>query len=121
MQFMNDEGPMDPQVAYLNGYSIAERLLEDLLFKIEIIDDEIRCTGFHPDSERRVKNLLPQQAIDAYIKEMEVFAKKHDIFIDTNGEDCWIDPPQWESTALTPIPIKDSGDIFEMLGIKPKN
>lgn len=53
----SSDGDIHPeQVAYVDGYGIAERLLEGVRFKVEVKTNEeglseLVCNGVHPDDE----------------------------------------------------------------------
>lgn len=57
-----DDGDIHPeQVAYVDGYGIAERLLEGIRFKVEIVSGELVCTGVHPDDESYMAKFSDKQ------------------------------------------------------------
>jgi hypothetical protein len=48
---IGENGPVVPQVGYYNGYALEERLLEDVRFRFQTLDDKLVWTGFHPADE----------------------------------------------------------------------
>ena len=48
MRFMSDAGPVDE--VKINGYHFGDRLLEDVYFRVKVVNDKITVTGVDPDS-----------------------------------------------------------------------
>lgn len=52
----NDGDIWPEQVAYVNGYAIEEWLLEDVRFKVEVIDGQLVCNVVHPEDQSYVND-----------------------------------------------------------------
>ncbi len=73
--------------AQYDGYQIAERLLEGLMFQISIQPDGSLKSSVKPEDE----NYFSQFNTVKFLKEAEDYAYKNDIFEDPNsGEECWL-------------------------------
>lgn len=90
-QFVNAETrePLDPQVAYMDGYAIAERILEDVLFEVRIEKGELVCTGvraedraFYDQMGSAKTHLEWQKQVVEYIEETG-----GDTLVDSEGRD----------------------------------
>jgi len=66
-KLMGEAGPVDPQVGYVDGYAIAERLLEGVLFRIEPSEDgsTLVCTGT-PGFDRYMDKFSADQKAEWY-------------------------------------------------------
>jgi len=49
--FCDNECNKKLEFVYVHGYDFGDRLMEDVLFKVEVIDGKGVCIGLHPDSE----------------------------------------------------------------------
>lgn len=95
------EEPVDPQVGYIDGYNIADRLLEGVMFKIAIKDGEVVCEGVAPGdreycekfSDKQMKAWCDEAVKLAHDDVMTSFDGSRDLFIE-GGETA--DNPQIE-------------------------
>lgn len=74
--------------AYINGYNFGDRLLEGVMFKVEIVGTKFKCS-VTPSSESYMKSLNKKK----WVKEAEAYAESEDIFCETErgGEDVWVE------------------------------
>ena len=75
------------RTAQFDGYQIADRLLEGLMFQITIQDDGTLKASVKKEDE----GYFSQFNTSKFLKEAEDFAYDYDIFEDPNsGEECWL-------------------------------
>lgn len=85
MIFMTDNGEVD--VAYLDGYSIRDRLLEGVMIECRIKSSKIVC-AFKPEDQNYVSDLNPTKLL----AEAEDYANNYaDIFVTATNQDAWIE------------------------------
>lgn len=74
------------KTAQFDGYSIGDRLLEGLMFQVDIQDDGTMKVYVKPNDQK----WFDQFNTAKWIKEAQEFAESNDIFEDPiSGEDCW--------------------------------
>jgi hypothetical protein len=74
------------KTAQFNGYNIAEKLLEGLIFRVDIKEDG--TLKVYVRSEDKI--YFDQFNTEKFLREAQDFAEKNDIFEDPiSGEDCW--------------------------------
>lgn len=71
-RLMGENGPADPQVGYIDGYLLEERLLEGVLFRIVPSDDgeKLICTGT-PGFDRYMDKFSNEQKTKWYERAAE--------------------------------------------------
>jgi hypothetical protein len=75
------------KVAIFNGYSIGDKLMEDVMFQVEVLADGTLKTSITEDCEDYFSQFNTQK----WLKEADDFANKNDIFEDPiSKEDCWL-------------------------------
>lgn len=119
-QFINAETrePLDPQVAYMDGYAIAERILEDVLFEIRIEKGQLVCDGvrqedrhFYNDMGSAKTHLEWQEQVVQYIEETG-----GDTLVTAEGEDVeYLTAHPRPPRTYIPIDIPKV-DIDEVIG-----
>lgn len=82
---VGDNGAIHPQVGYLNGYAIEERLLEDVRFKIIKLNGDLACNGVHEDDapymekfSKKQMDIWCQEAVDAVKEGLEMQTENGD-------------------------------------------
>jgi hypothetical protein len=74
------------KTAQFDGYSVGDRLLEGLMFQVDIQDDGTMKVYVKPEDE----DWFDQFNTAKWLKEAQKFAEQNDIFEDViSGEDCW--------------------------------
>ncbi len=73
-------------VAYLDGYSLAERLLEGVRFEMREVDGKLTCTGVHPEDADYMIQFSEQARADW---ETTAPMMAVDSMFDEDGNDCW--------------------------------
>lgn len=109
------------KTAQFDGYSIAERLLEGLMFQVTVQEDGTLKTYLKKEDE----DWFSQFNVEKWMKEAEEHSYKNDIFEDPiSGEDCWLvvdgEDDRFSSKKSTPIAIKttSAADIANIFGKK---
>jgi len=49
--FCDNKCNKDLNFVYVHGYDFGDRLMEGVMFKVEVVDGKGVCVGLHPDSE----------------------------------------------------------------------
>lgn len=89
-------------VAQFDGYSIADRMLEGLMFQITIQPDGTLKASVKPEDEGFFSDFNTTK----FLKLAEEYAETEDGFTDpVTGEDCWIVRDTPVSTTTTPQPV----------------
>jgi hypothetical protein len=85
----NDHGVVSE--ALFDGYDVAERLLEGVLFRVQIINDEVVCLGVL-DTQAAYMKKFSQEQIDKWHRDIEsrVVDWGGDMLVDANNEDVWL-------------------------------
>lgn len=100
-RMMNEDGPVE--FALFDGYDFAERILEGVIFKVWIDEnDEIQVEPM-PGNEEYLSGLNMKK----WLKEAKIFAEEADVFCGEDTE-CWIEgeaTPTEEEPKLTKIKI----------------
>ena len=74
------------KTAQFDGYNVGERLLEGLMFQVDIQDDGTMKVYVKPEDQ----NWFDQFNTTKWLQEAQKFAESNDIFEDpSSGEDCW--------------------------------
>ena len=109
------------KTAQFDGYSIAERLLEGLMFQVTVQEDGTLKTYLKKEDE----SWFSQFNVEKWMKEAEEHSYKNDIFEDPiSGEDCWLvvdgEDDRFSSKKSAPIAIKttSAADIANIFGKK---
>lgn len=112
--FFETESGKKIKTAQFNGYSIAERLLEDLMFQVTIQDDGTIKVWVKPEDDGYFQQFNTQK----FLKEAKEYAEENDIFEDPiSGEDCWFVRVE-EEEKKPPMPKKlDAKRAATMPGI----
>lgn len=87
---MTENGPCE--FALVNGYTIADRTLEGVMFKVTVIEGEIRCLGHDADSHDYMKRFSERQL--AEWDEAIVKSCKEDVdglHTSPDGEGAWFE------------------------------
>lgn len=118
--FFETESGKKIKTAQFNGYRIAERLLEDLMFQVTIQDDGTLKVWVNPEDEEYLS-----QYTENYLAEAEKVAVDYDCYEDpATGEECWFENYEEIYKALhlneakkEPIEVKASSlaDITEQM------
>lgn len=61
---VGDNGPVEPQIGYYDGYGVAERLLEGVRFRFQAINNELIWTGFHSADMDYMRQFADRQVED---------------------------------------------------------
>lgn len=122
MQLMSDSGPIEE--AFFDGYGIEERLLEGVMFRVIIKDDEVLCTGARSDHSAYMKKFSKSQKED-WCKEILAIISRDPSdaqLVTENGEEAWIEDCQIHYHG---VPIEVEGltgeQLMEKLNLNPKS
>jgi uncharacterized protein (UPF0335 family) len=103
------------KTAQFDGYSIGDRLLEGLMFQVDIQDDGTMKVYVKPNDQK----WFDQFNTTKWLKEAQEFAEKNDIFEDpTSGEDCWLVTDEVTSVVQNTGRVIKSSTIDEILNSK---
>lgn len=72
-KLVGEDGPVEPQVGFIDGYVLAERLLEGVLFRIEPSEDgtTLICKGFEPEFASYMRKFSKEQLAEWYERAAE--------------------------------------------------
>jgi len=81
------ESGKEVKIAVFNGYSIGDRLMEDVMFQVEVSTDGTLKTTITKDCEDYFSQFNTQK----WLQEADEFANRNDMFEDPiSKEDCWL-------------------------------
>lgn len=85
------------EYAYINGYDFGDRLLEGVLFKIIIENNEFKAVDVEPGAKEYFSQLNQKK----WLKEATDFAKQLDVFIAPDGKsDAWVVDEEGENPHI---------------------
>lgn len=85
------------EYAYVNGYDFGDRLLEGVLFKIIIENNEFKAVDVEPGAKEYFSQLNQKK----WLKEATDFAKQLDVFIAPDGKsDAWVVDEEGENPHI---------------------
>lgn len=99
------------QYVYVNGYDFGDRLMEGVMFKIEVVDGKAICTGVHSESEP----YMIQFDWEHWKKRCEDFCVNADIAQCPHcGEDVLVEDEETAAERPEPVAIgmKPTKDIL---------
>ncbi len=91
MKLMSNDGEI--KVALLDGYRFGDRLLERVMFQIEIWAGEVICAGVKQDCETYLNGFVKSQREQWYKDACEyAISDIGDPFLETiDGDEAWIE------------------------------
>lgn len=116
LAIMTENGPVDE--ALLDGYGFGDRLLEGVMFRIQIKDGAINCPGVHAKSQRYADSFTLAQVAEWQVQAEEHCRSLGDDLVTQDGEDAWIEDT---SAAASPpsefrvIEAQSFGDISKRI------
>jgi hypothetical protein len=93
-----NNGPITPQVGYYNGYTLEDRLLEDVRFRFQTLDNKLVWTGFHPADEDYMKKFSDLQIKTWYEEAYDCIMQGFEMQTADGEEDLyWVDSVSQQS------------------------
>lgn len=107
--FCDNKCNKDLKFVYVHGYDFGDRLMEDVMFKVEVVDGKGLCTGLHPDAEP----YMIQFNWDYWKKKCEEHCENIDIAIcPFCGEDILVEDEETIRPKPVAIGMKSAKDIL---------
>lgn len=114
---MTDNGPVAEGL--LDGYSIGDRLLEGVMFRILIVNNEITCPGVVADHEDYMVQFSTEQRAKWNESAVESCIQWGDNLRTADGEDIWIEvaeaPAEDPLVNVRTIEAESFGDISKRI------
>ena len=89
MKIVDQDGNEIP-VAYIDGYSFADTLLEGVLFEISVRGDQLVCDRNHPSFDAYMSKFVAEQRAKWQAEALQV-ALEGDQLVTINNKDAWIE------------------------------
>lgn len=87
MKLMNEAGEV--QVAYLDGYNIGDKTLEDVMIRIEVKDGKLEATGFKTQEDTDYLKDNRINLVTVLADATEFVQNTYDSLSDENSKDAW--------------------------------
>jgi hypothetical protein len=89
MTLENDHGVVSE--ALFDGYDVGDRLLEGVMFRVQVIDDKVVCLGVQESQADYMKKFSKEQISKWHSAiECRVVDWGGDMLVDGNNEDVWL-------------------------------
>lgn len=91
---MTEKGEVE--VAYVDGYSFGDTLLEGVLFEVRVKNDQLVCEAHHESADTYLKRFNSAQVKDWYADALRVAVVDGDGLVTANRhghgeEDVWVE------------------------------
>jgi hypothetical protein len=113
LQIMTDNGPVEE--ALYDGYGVAERLLEGVMFRIRIENDDVVCLGHRKMDDGYMKKFNKKQLDDWHQQIIANVKQTHGDTLECDGTDAWIEGLQVTPPVARPIQVIKGASFLDRL------